>query len=171
MKRGRGNPRRRRGRRLPGKWPTSSWPLFLRASSLLSSSPLELHPLSVYEISSIVMFDIAEIESLVKFFFSFFWFLVSTGPTSFTRGVASITGSIKTTGRFLKGHRKISAFHRTQKLSSSPKAQRRVGLLLPKHFCRDDLRCLIVSRYAVSETITGLGHMNFLLTIERFLRR
>lgn len=104
MKRGRGNPRRRRGRRLPGKWPTSSWPLFLRASSLLSSSPLELHPLSVYEISSIVMFDIAEIESLVKFFFSFFWFLVSTGPTSFTRGVASITGSIKTTGRFLKGH-------------------------------------------------------------------
>lgn len=72
MKGGRGNPRRRRGRRLPGKWPTSSWPLFLRASSLLSSSPLELHPLSVYEISSIVMFDIAEIESLVKFFFSFF---------------------------------------------------------------------------------------------------
>lgn len=58
-----------------GKWPTSSWPLSLRASSLLlSSSPLELHPLSVYKISSIVMFDIAEIERLVKFFFSFFAF-------------------------------------------------------------------------------------------------
>jgi hypothetical protein len=53
---------------------TSSWPLSLRASSLLSSSPLELHPLSVYEISSIVMFDIAEIERLVKFFLSFFYF-------------------------------------------------------------------------------------------------
>lgn len=50
---------------------TSSWPLFLRASSLLSSSPLELHPLSVYEISFIVLFHIAEIASLVKFFFSF----------------------------------------------------------------------------------------------------
>ena len=53
---------------------TSSWPLSLRASSLLSSSPLELHPLSVCEISSNVMFDIAEIERLVKFFFSFFCF-------------------------------------------------------------------------------------------------
>ncbi len=70
----RGNPRRRRGRRLPDKWPTSSWPLSLRASSLLSSSPLELHPLSIYKISSIVIFDIAEIERLVKSFFSFFPF-------------------------------------------------------------------------------------------------
>lgn len=52
---------------------TSSWPLSLRASSLLSSSPLELHPLSVYEISFIVLFDIAEIALLVKFFFSFFY--------------------------------------------------------------------------------------------------
>jgi len=50
---------------------TSSWPLSLRASSLLSSSPLELHPLSVYEISFIVLFHIAEIALLVKFFFAF----------------------------------------------------------------------------------------------------
>jgi hypothetical protein len=80
------------------------------------------------------MFDIAEIEPLVKFFFSFFLISRLDRPTSFTRGVASITGSIKTTSRFLKGHRKISAFHRTQKLSSSPNAQRSVGLLLPKPF-------------------------------------
>jgi len=54
---------------------TSSWPLSLRASSLLlSSSPLELHPLSVYEISFIVLFHIAEIALLVKFFFSFLSF-------------------------------------------------------------------------------------------------
>ena len=62
---------------------TSSWPLFLRASSLLSSSPLELHPLSVYEISFIVLFDIAEIALLVKFFFSFFY-LPLLGPFHFS---------------------------------------------------------------------------------------
>jgi hypothetical protein len=68
---------------------TSSWPLFSRASSLLSSSPLELHPLSVYEISFIVLFHIAEIALLVKFFFSFCLFRLSPS-TDLSRYVETI---------------------------------------------------------------------------------
>ena len=41
---------------------------------------MELHPLSVYEISFIVLFHIAEIALLVKFFFSFFVFSVLARP-------------------------------------------------------------------------------------------
>jgi hypothetical protein len=83
---------------------TSSWPLSLRASSLLSSSPLELHPLSVYEISFIVLFHIAEIALLVKFFFSFFY-LPPTPPSHFSISISlrSSSGDKKKPSDFEKG--------------------------------------------------------------------
>ncbi len=98
---------------------TSSWPLFLRASSLLSSSPLELHPLSVYEISFIVLFHIAEIASLVKFFFSFCLpRLGSSTSLSPSRSIHRSVG-IKTLAIFRKPSADFSEFHHNEKLCSN----------------------------------------------------
>jgi hypothetical protein len=69
------NPGRRRGRRLPGKWPYFFLAPFLAgffaaAFFVAIGTP----PPFSFEISFVVMFHIAEIAPLVKFFFSFFFF-------------------------------------------------------------------------------------------------
>jgi uncharacterized membrane protein YfcA len=86
----RGNPRRRRGRRLPGEWPYFFLAPFFAGFFAAFFVAIGTPPPFSLEISFIVLFHIAEIASLVKFFFSFFAFTVLALPLLYPHLVPSI---------------------------------------------------------------------------------
>jgi uncharacterized membrane protein YfcA len=84
------NPRRRRGRRLPGEWPYFFLAPFFAGFFAAFFVAIGTPPPFSLEISFIVLFHIAEIASLVKFFFSFFVFTVLALPLLYPHLVPSI---------------------------------------------------------------------------------
>lgn len=84
------NPRRRRGRRLPDEWPYFFLAPFFAGFFAAFFVAIGTPPPFSLEISFVVLFHIAEIASLVKFFLSFFVSTVLALPLLYSHLVPSI---------------------------------------------------------------------------------
>jgi predicted PurR-regulated permease PerM len=116
----RGNPRRRRGRRLPGEWPYFFLAPFFAGFFAAFFVAIGTPPPFSLEISFIVLFHIAEIASLVKFFFSFFVFTVLALSLLYPHLVPSIARRDQNFSDFQKALRDFSEFHHNENLHSDP---------------------------------------------------
>jgi len=105
------NPRRRRGRRLPGEWPYFFLAPFFAGFFAAFFVAIGTPPPFSLEISFVVLFHIAEIASLVKFFFAFLsppsWLFHFSIPISFHpshRGDQNFSDFQKASGDSSKFH-------------------------------------------------------------------
>jgi hypothetical protein len=116
----RGNPRRRRGRRLPGEWPYFFLAPFFAGFFAAFFVAIGTPPPFSLEISFIVLFHIAEIAPLVKFFFSFFVFTVLALPLLYPISFHPSHRGDQNFSDFQKASGDSSEFHHNENLHSNP---------------------------------------------------
>jgi uncharacterized membrane protein YfcA len=113
------NPRRRRGRRLPGEWPYFFLAPFFAGFFAAFFVAIGTPPPFSLEISFVVLFHIAEIASLVKFFFAFFVSTVLALPLLYSHLVPSIAPCDQNFSDFQKASGDSSNFTITKNLHSN----------------------------------------------------